>query len=166
MGKELPDFDLMKAYYPTDHDPQKVKRDIGKDVNQDHYKNTCVIRISRAFNYANHPIPADTAKFRTKQGADGKWYGLRVSEFRDYMIATYGKPTFTERIGKKTPIDYSKFAHCHGILCLAVDGWSDATGHFTIWWEDHMLYGEPNYLVRANEALLWTTNTRYYTPEV
>ena len=157
MAKLLPNFDLMKNYYPTDPDPDKIKRDIGKDVNQSHYHNTCVIRLSHAFNYANHPIPSDTAVFRTKQGADGKWYGLRVSEFRKYMERTYGKPTVLERPAKKGGgISPSKFKGYRGILGLAVDGFSDATGHFTLWEIDRLLYGHMEYFKRSHEAALWT----------
>jgi hypothetical protein len=31
MAKLLPNFDLMKIYYPTDPDPEKIKQEIGKD---------------------------------------------------------------------------------------------------------------------------------------
>jgi Type VI secretion system (T6SS), amidase effector protein 4 len=156
MAKTLPNLDLMKSNYPTDPSPDRVKQEIGKDVNQAHYHNTCVIRLSKAFNYANHPIPRDTPLFRTKQGKDGKWYGLRVMEFRKYMEKVYGRPQLVVRRQVNQPIDPGKFNGYRGILCLAVDGWSDATGHFTIWWDDQMLYGKPEYFDRAHEALLWT----------
>jgi hypothetical protein len=29
MAKLLPNFDLMKNYYPTDPDPEKIKQEIG-----------------------------------------------------------------------------------------------------------------------------------------
>lgn len=157
MAKLLPNFALMKANYPTDPDPQKIKREIGKDVDQAHYRNTCVIRLSKALNYAGHAIPSDTAAFRTKEGADGKWYGLRVSEFRKYMVQTYGKPVLEMTARKGRPIKPSHFKGYRGILGIEGSGFTGATGHFTLWDIDRMLYGLTEaYFEMAQWAALWS----------
>ena len=158
MARQLPKFDSMKAFYPTNPDPEWIKREIGGDVNQPHYKNTCIIRVSRALNYAGDPIPRDTTAFRTKQGADGKWYGLRVSEFRKYMERTYGKPMISAHRAKNSLISSEQFKGYRGILCLSVDGWSDATGHVTLWNIDQMLYGHADYFARAYDGVLWVAD--------
>ena len=109
-------------------------------------------------NYAGDPIPRDSIAFRTKQGADGKWYGLRVSEFRKYMERTYGKPTISAQRAKNSPISSTQFNGYRGILCLSVDGWSDATGHITLWNIDQMLYGHADYFARAYDGVLWVAD--------
>ena len=169
MANRLPDFDLMKSFFPATQSAENVKILIGKDVNQSHYKNTCVIRVSRALNYAGHLIPRDSKAFRTKQGNDKFWYGLRVLEFRKYMLDNFGPPTISVKRSSKSKITPAQFRGYRGIICLAVDGWNDATGHFSLWNINRMLQGDPNYFDRAQEGLLWVADDpshRWSTPEV
>lgn len=158
----LPNFVEMAKFYPADEAAEEVKERIGGDVNQEHLHNTCVIRVSEALNYAKHPIPRDTNFFRTKRGADGKWYGLRVKEFWSYMTKTYGKPTVHETVDKygiKVPIE--NFRGKRGIIGFRVDKWSDASGHFTLWDGSKLLYGGDtfNYWFGSLEAALWQEST-------
>lgn len=159
MSKKLPDFKLMVPFYPALQSAEQIKIQIGGDVNQEHYKNTCIMRVSMALNYTNHPIPSDREVFRTKKGKDGKWYGLRVDEFWNYLLKNYGKPTVSERRPKDKPISIEKFSGIRGIIGFRVP-FKGATGHFTLWDGDKLLYdGGYDYFTNATEAALWEAGT-------
>lgn len=161
MGKKsLPNFEKMMPFYPATQTAEEIKVEIGGKVNQEHYHNTCIMRVSLALNYTGHPIPADNGKFRTKRGKDGKWYGLRVAEFWDYMMKIYGKPTVYERKAKNGRIAADKFAGIRGIIGFRAD-FKDATGHFTLWDGFKLLYGgeDHDYFSIASEGALWEAGT-------
>lgn len=164
MSKTLPDFSVLAAFYPATLSAEAVKLTIGGDVNQAHYKNTCVIRISQPLNHVGHLLPPDSQKFRTKQGKDKRWYGLRVDEFWDYMTRTYGKPTIHKRRGKDEAISAAEFADIRGIIGFRLM-FADATGHFTLWNGSRLLYsgGYANYFAGASEAALWEAGTTRVT---
>jgi hypothetical protein len=160
MSRKLPDYSLLETFYPAKLSAEMVKQSIGGDVNQAHYKNTCIIRISQPLNYAGHLIPRDSEPFRTKLGKDKKWYGLRVDEFWNYMLRTYGKPTVHARREKGKPIDVAKFSGIRGIIGFRLM-FKNATGHFTLWDGSHLPYdGDyPSYFANASEAALWEAGT-------
>lgn len=159
MPKKLPNFQELTPNYPIAEKAAEVRKSIGGNVDKDHYKNTCIVRVSKALNYAKHPIPADSGDFKTRKGADGKWYGLGVQQFWEYMTKTYGKPTvYAENVNGRIP--YEKFAGKAGIIGFRVQGWKDASGHFTLFNGCELLYiGESgtNYWTRSYKAALWTT---------
>jgi hypothetical protein len=127
----LPAYLVLKPNYPTDADPDKVKSDIGGEVNADWITNTCVVRISKAFNYAGgtYEIPRQHGLLTVK-GADKKNYALRVAEFITFLRDKYGAADIT-----KSGADIAKdsFLNITGIIAWHISGWSDATGHFTLW---------------------------------
>jgi hypothetical protein len=156
--KVLPDYDEMIKIYPTDKDPEKVKKDIGGNVNRSWYENTCIIRLSKSLNYTNHPIPVISGSFKTVQGADKKWYGLGVQQFWEYLETFYGKPTVYAEKDKKTGrIPMAKFSGIRGIIGFRVKGWEDASGHFTMWDGFKLIYGgdKHDYFAIAYKAALW-----------
>ena len=168
MTKKLPDYGVIAPFYPAAASAEAVKLAIGGDVNQKHYKNTCIIRISQPLNYAGHLIPPDSPTFRTKLGNDKKWYGLRVSEFWDYMTRTYGNPTIHEHRKKGAPISVASFRGIRGIIGFRLK-FKDATGHFTLWDGFKLLYdgGYSDYFANASEAALWEAGSiRISSPEV
>lgn len=69
------------------------------------------------------------------------------------MLHHYGKPTVTS----SSPIDKSKFSGIRGIIGFRVSTFKDATGHFTLWDGEKLLYGgdEHDYFAIATEAALW-----------
>lgn len=159
----MPSFNEMAKYYPASEAADEVKARIGGNVDQEHLHNTCIIRVSEALNYAQHPIPRDSPRFRTKLGADKKWYGLRVREFWEYMNRTYGKPDVHEYVDKYgIAIPVKNFLGKRGIIGFRVDKWSDASGHFTLWNGSKLLYGSDtfNYWFGSLEAALWQESTR------
>jgi len=155
MPKKLPNFDELKKYYLTGS-KEDVKTTIGGGVNADYIDNTCVVRVSRSLIYANHPIDKMPGLL-TVPGADKKRYALRVKEFRKYMEKTYGKPSVIEKKGANGLIAVAKFNGKRGIIGFEVKGWSDATGHFSLWDGTKVLYdgGHDYFSGLAYEAVLW-----------
>jgi len=141
----LPPFDVLTPNYPTDVDPSAVKAAIGGAVDADWITNTCVVRISRAFNYANAgcDIPVGIPGLLTVRGADGLNYALRVEEFIAYIGSQYGD---ADVVSQGEAISSAPFIGEHGVIAWHVSGWTDATGHFTLWDTDHGLYvGDHDY---------------------
>lgn len=105
-----------------------------RSYNQDpvSYANTCAMRLSYALNKSGAPIPYERGK--TFKGADNLNYFIRVKDMASYMDATYGQPN----INGMSPSDFSGYT---GIIQFNVSGWSDATGHFTLWNGSSPVYG-------------------------
>ncbi|TWI95604.1 type VI secretion system (T6SS) effector Tae4 (amidase) [Mucilaginibacter frigoritolerans] len=90
------------------------------------------MRLSYALNKSGAPIPYERGK--TFKGADNLNYFIRVKDMASYMDATYGQPN----INGMSPSDFSGYT---GIIQFNVSGWSDATGHFTLWNGSSPVYG-------------------------
>lgn len=144
----LPTFAALQRNYPTDHDADTVRLRIGGQLSTlPSQTNTCVMRMSQAFNYAgpNFAIPNNPkapVSLYTMKGKDGKNYALRVAEFVRYLRARYGSPSISKQYspvskatGYKQAVSESitPFLGKTGIIAWHVQGWSDATGHFTLW---------------------------------
>ena len=160
MAKTLPDFYLLTPWYPGEgRTADSVKKEIGGSVNSPDIDDTCIVRISKPLNYNGHPIPRRTEEFRTRLGKDKYWYGLRVKEFWPYMLKTYGKPLVHSI---RPAQERNKFNGPQGIIGFRVpfrDG--SATGHFTLWDGQKLLYAGaiPDYFAIATEAALWQAGT-------
>lgn len=147
----LPAFASLKRKYPTGSDPEQVKADIGGGADEGWITNTCVMRMSKAFNYCGKDeckIP-DSNALMTVEGNDGMHYAIRVQEFVDFLRDNYGPPDVV-RTGsniKKTP-----FLNKTGIITWRVNGWSDASGHFTLWDGQKGLYvGDHDYFAMPTD---------------
>ncbi|PTQ92463.1 RHS repeat-associated protein [Mucilaginibacter yixingensis] len=129
--------DLVKNY-PTTSNVADVYALVGGDLlrsyNQDpvSYGNTCAMRLSYALNKSGATIPYIRGK--TFKGSNNLNYFIRVKDMASYMDATYGQPN----INGMRPGDFSGKT---GIIQFNVSGWSDATGHFTLWNGSSPLYG-------------------------
>ncbi len=129
---KLPHFDDLLAQYPAGTSSQQVKQAIGGGVDADFITNTCAVRLSRALNYCpGHAIPK-LVTLLTVTGADHKRYGLRVKEMQRFLKRRYSQPTVVEAATNGV-IDKTKFLNKTGIITFDVVGWEDATGHFTLW---------------------------------
>ena len=148
----LPSFAAMVRAYPNDADPNDVFKLVGGKVQANHYPNSCVIRISRALNYAGVPIRR-TAHVLTNSGADGKWYATRVREFDGYMRHYFGKPSIETSGAAKGPTSSAPFAGKRGTIEFVVSGWSNATGHFDLWDGSRCIHED--YFSKAGHAALW-----------
>jgi hypothetical protein len=135
----LPSYQSLVTNYPGNQYTSLQVRDLVKCDIENHsptFVNTCVIRMSRAFNYANSgslfDIPKGYPGLLTFKGGDDLNYAIRVSEFDHYLNHHYGKPTvsLTRKDGK---FDMKALQNQTGIIRFEVSGWSDATGHFSLW---------------------------------
>ncbi|MCA9544504.1 MAG: hypothetical protein KC613_08940 [Myxococcales bacterium] len=147
---QIPDFKLLWLGYPRGLSAD-VKPRIGGQVAYDWITNTCTIRMSRAFNYAGHRIPADHPGLATTRGGDGLRYAFRVAEFRPYLLETFGKPTISHE-GEPGTIPTEPFAGRKGVICFEAT-FSDATGHFDMWNGLQTIGG--NYFYKAHAVHLW-----------
>ncbi len=71
------DFDSMWNEYPLG-EAAAVKKRIGGNVDADWIANTCVVRVSRAFNYSGNRIPNGRASLVTVKGGDQLRYAFRL----------------------------------------------------------------------------------------
>lgn len=160
MARKLPDFEKLKQFYlGKGVSAEQVKTRVGGGINSHDIKNTCIVRLSIPLNQLGELIPSRTEQFKTRQGKDKRWYGLRVKEFWDYMIKTYGPPIITD----KKPLSRDKFLGPQGIIGFRVSSFNDATGHFTLWDGQDLLYGgdEHDYWQIGHEAALWQAGDIY-----
>jgi len=153
-GRQLPTWDKLFSNYAGDEEESDDFRTrIGGEVDNPSFGNTCVLRMSEAFNLAGHPMTRRAGLF-TVLGGDKKIYAVRVAEFRKYMLSVYGTPDLvrTPPKGKKEGVLSSDFAGLRGVLCFEVR-FADATGHFTLWDGARAVHGD--YFSRAWRVSLW-----------
>ncbi len=151
--RTLPSFAEMVKAYPNQATPEEVFQLIGGKVEQNHFANSCVVRISRALNYAGRPIHRGPRAL-TVSGADHKWYAFRVAEFDGYMRHEFGPPQVEASGPESGPTPRTAFVLKRGVMAFRVKGWSNATGHFDLW--DGLNCVHEDYFQRANHVSLWT----------
>jgi Type VI secretion system (T6SS), amidase effector protein 4 len=154
MSRQLPALQSLWDNYPNNPDGAAVSRMIGGKVEINAFENTCVVRMSRAFNFSGHPVPGPTAAraygLNVVSGADKRWYAYRVSEWHKYMVANFGQPISVRNPGGVP----SEFRGKGGVIEFIV-AFNDATGHFDIWSGGGTRYRE--YFARAAVVNLWVT---------
>ena len=151
MARKIPKFDDLLRNFPKLASDQ-VKKLIGGDVDADHYKNACVMRVSRSLNYAGDPVPQRAHGMIVKRGADKLWYGIRVVELRKYLTYAYGRPHVSKKLGHRDAKAPEPFRGYRGIL-LFEGGLVGATGHATLW--DGFRCADHCYFEASDEAHLW-----------
>ncbi|GJE61676.1 T6SS effector amidase Tae4 family protein [Methylobacterium trifolii] len=136
-----PSFDWMWTYFP-DHGKYPTLKDLfgwlggglKRNIDEPGFGpagNTCAARMSRALNYANHPITAKQIKqlsLNALLGDDKKHYLFRVRELRTYLTHTIGVTPKTVKKDFQTA-----FAGERGIVAFRVAGWQSASGHIALW---------------------------------
>jgi hypothetical protein len=156
MPSRLDNFDAMWDAYPNPGgSAEAAKRTIGGQALAVTIQNTCVLRMSRCFNYSGHPIPnSPSDEILTVRGGDDLHYALRVREFIRYLGRKYGPPsrehTYPPPGGGEVPAD---FKGRQGVIAFEVDGWSDATGHVDLWNGARCRHN--SYFSRARTVMLW-----------
>lgn len=156
MPARLKNFDAMWDTYPNPGGPaEQAKATIGGQALAESIQNTCVLRISRCFNYSGNPIPRSTTdEILTIRGGDGMNYALRVHEFLGYLRRKYGPPSVEHAYpppgGGEVP---AGFKGRQGVIVFEVDGWIDATGHVDLWNGARCRHAE--YFARAQTVMLW-----------
>jgi len=152
----LTGFDRMWDAYPNAGEgAEAAKRTIGGGADVAWIANTCVLRISRSFNYGGYPIPdrADD-EIKTVRGADRMHYAFRVREFVRWIRRKLGPADFEHAYpapgGGDVP---SALLGKQGLIVFEVTGWTDATGHIDLW--DGEACRNHGYFERASKVLLW-----------
>lgn len=152
----LDNFDAMWDAYPNPGgSAEAAKRTVGGQALAETIQNTCVLRMSRSFNYSGHAIPnSPNDEILTIRGGDGLHYALRVREFVRYLRRKYGPPdlehTYPGEGGGEVP---DSFKGRQGVIVFEVDGWTDATGHVDLWNGTRCRHSP--YFSRAQTVLLW-----------
>lgn len=161
-------FGRFKEAYPNG-EADEVKSLIGRAM-ESWIVNTCVIRISYAMNNSGVSAlridPRRTVGLNTisdRNNVTRGPYAYRVDEFAQYLIARYGRPSFSK---SKTDSDIrgdgaaaeteklrDAFSGKKGIILFVVDKWSDATGHFDIWDESSAVHQD--YFAEASHVFIW-----------
>ncbi len=171
IGLKRPRFSgLWKAYSEVGFKPyNEVYSLVGGSVaqlqkdNPDDYTNACALRMSRGFNYGGYSIPRGTINparniYRVR-GGDGLPYIMRVEDVIAFIMYNWGLPEHD-----LDPSDLSPIQGIKGVIVVLVNGWSDATGHVTLWdgvdTGDGSHYQDINYSgyrpgVKPTKVMLW-----------
>lgn len=143
----LPPFPALVAHFPNMLSVVTLKRLIGGGADDldappgqqwlgGANGDTCTLRMSRAFNYAGLPIPANDPALHTVKGSDHLNYAFRMQELHQWMLRHFGKPDVAVR-GK--PADRAPFQGKKGVILFDIkfgmnaDGVTRAMGHADLW---------------------------------
>lgn len=155
-----PSFDAAWARFnevklPVKAVGKKIGGKVEANTNSGIFLNACPIRMSYVLNYTGVRIPK--TGYPVVSGADGFWYLFRVNELMSYLDRTFGKPEASASVPT-----FQSFARMKGIVVVKGKGWSDATGHVTLWngisCSDscHLLSDPDNGSFVPDLAKLWT----------
>jgi Type VI secretion system (T6SS), amidase effector protein 4 len=154
-----------KAYARAANDPDPV---IAAS-----YANTCAARMSYALNRSGLRLPT-APNGGSLKGDDGYNYWLRVAQLREKLKQHFGaadKQLIHQKVGKiltqsdmNSRVQSSRgfiagLGSMKGIVVFEVSGWSDASGHFTLWDGQNLKYvgpGEHNN-PSSSEYYFWLT---------
>ena len=163
---DIPEFDVLSHAYPDYWKyprPDALRKMIGGEANDPDITNTCTIRLSHAMNAAGVSIPAVWQKITNRKGKNKQFYIIRVANFRAWMEFRFGKPSldFQKKSGDR--FDRSSLQGFEGVIAFEI-GFSDATGHFDLWYQDkfsHEASAGKDYFASASQISLWTTGRRW-----
>lgn len=119
--------------------------DLGEHQNEG-FKNACAIRMSYTLGHSG--VVIGKGKWLTSSGADKKLYIYRVTDLILFLEQTFGKPDRTIKHPKPGDL-----AAVKGILVFKVTGWSNASGHATLW--DGTSCSDHCFFNNATEASIW-----------
>lgn len=177
-----PDGVTKYDFYP------KISKQLGMQANESYYTNTCAFRMSYALNKSGVNLPiapstigADGKKYPGSiKGDDGKNYWFRVKNLSSKLTALFASnsapdyektfilPAFKCNAWSTAELQarasyvqnnyLSKIENKNGIIVFKVNGWGDASGHFTLWDSDSqkLLY------VGENQEENSRTSPHYY----
>jgi len=160
--------DMLKNYPNTSVDVVTLYNDIGNGLidyynnpkTQSSWENTCSFRMSKGLNYSGFKLPKDNSKYRLTKGGvhtgkDNLNYWYRVSELGKYLEDHLGSPEFDVTLKKAdlgekkiglSILDWDKLSKLKGIIMFKVSGWGNASGHFTLWDGNNLIYpGAPQH---------------------
>lgn len=145
--------------YSPSNPGQTVAQVVGGQVaahirdKQNPWRNTCAVRMSYILNQSGLTIPAESGK--TKQGSDHRNYFYRVKDVITFLKSRWGAP----EVAAYPPSDGGSLAGKRGVILFEVQGWSDASGHATLFdgttCHDHCYFNEPGVTYRTTQADFW-----------
>ena len=144
------------AFYP------KISKALAAGADEPAYANTCALRMSYALNHSGVKLGPAPSRGGTVKGDDRLNYWLRVRDLSAELTRLFKAPDLhldyttplpNPTANDGTPEDYarnhpkefqartalawstllSRMASKNGIVVFKVKGWSDASGHFTLW---------------------------------
>lgn len=132
MAKERPNFQkAWTAFKAVNIDVQAVGAKIGgkvkANIDSGIFQNACPIRISYALNRSGFKIKPKE-KYAVVSGSDGNWYLFRVVDAINFLSDKFGTPDVVSK-----PPTMMEFSGKRGIMVTKGHGWSNATGHVTLW---------------------------------
>jgi hypothetical protein len=167
----IPNFNLLAANY-LDYwkypSVPGVKRHIGGEVNDRDITNTCTIRMSHAMNLSGAAVPrvwgrSEGKLISNRRGKNGQFYIIRVTNFRTWMENRFGMSDLDFRKQPGVSFDRSRIAGYEGVIAFEI-GFSDATGHFDLWYRDkfsHESSAGKDYFTLAQRITLWSDSARF-----
>lgn len=145
--KELTWAEMLKNYPNSSFHTKDLYDEIGGGLpelysnNPNSWENSCAIRMSRALNYSGMKLKHAPSKGGNIKGDDGFNYWIRVKDLQKYLVDTLPKPN-VDKAGAIGVVN--EFKNKRGIVVFDVSGWGNATGHFTLWDGNHLIYpGDP-----------------------
>ncbi|GAA6168641.1 type VI secretion system amidase effector protein Tae4 [Sessilibacter corallicola] len=93
---------------------------------QGRFENACAIRMSYVLNNTGTKIPRIPSQ--TVSGKNGNWYIFKVKTLIQFLTQQWGQPD----ISIESP-SAEKLSHFKGVVVFEVEGWTDASGHATLW---------------------------------
>lgn len=106
---------------------KKIGGKVQANIDSGVFKNACPIRISYVLNKCGLKIQRNS-KYVTVSGAHNDQYIYRVTDIVQFLRDSFGKPEFT-----KTNPEPINFSNKKGIIVFSGSGWSNASGHVTLW---------------------------------
>ncbi len=127
-----------------------------QELNNSYLANSCSFRMSRGLNLSDIKLPGKSDKTQLVLiGADKDKYWGRVKELYPILKQKLGKPILEitlkkallgEKKESMSTDQMKKLKENKGIIMFEVSGWGDATGHFTLWDGNNLIYpGNPSH---------------------
>ena len=107
---------------------KKIGGKVEFNITQGIFVNACPIRISYVLNRVGVHIPGPASGYSVVSGADTKWYIFKVKDMIQFLERRWGKPDKVVRGATSGPL-----AGRRGLIVVEGAGWSDASGHVTLW---------------------------------
>jgi hypothetical protein len=156
-------FERLHDVYPHGDDIAAILDLIGHKKDAGWITNTCTIRMSYSLNNADSKLDPeivaglDQSKIIHDLSSPSKrsdLYVITVEEFTKYMLRKYGRPQIAHSVSKGENLQQAVLADKQrGIILFAVQGWSDATGHFDLWDGANASHGA--YFDKATDVYIW-----------
>lgn len=161
-----PSWSDMYKYYPGENIPSAsfypmVSKDYVRAAasQPDTWSNTCATRMSYALNYSGIRLPV-APNHGSLIGDDKFNYWIRVKDLKKFLKDRFKGADESFSPKKLTASDCTqegvnaraievndgiikKITGKHGIIVFDVEGWSDASGHFTLWDGSNLVYVGP-----------------------